>query len=104
MVAGNVARATLFTWSTAAPSDTPCARLNDSVTDAICPECGMELGPVVHTNDRRGIEQVRVDAREHRFLLQARHELERFGVQQLDVTPAQRELIRRASTSAANLN
>ena len=35
-----------FTWAVAAPSDTFGARLNEIVTDAICPECAMLSGPV----------------------------------------------------------
>ena len=42
--------AILFTWSVAAPSETFGARLNEIVTDAICPECAMLSGPVVCSN------------------------------------------------------
>ncbi len=38
------------TSSVASPSDTPPARLNEIVIDAICPECATLNGPVVISN------------------------------------------------------
>src|SRR5665647_3609206 len=47
MLEGSVSAARRFTSLTAGPMETPGARLNDSVTEGICPEWFTVAGPVV---------------------------------------------------------
>ena len=46
-VSGSVSRATACTRSTASPSDTPGARLNEMVTEGSWPRCVIRSGPTV---------------------------------------------------------
>ena len=45
--AGSIWRAMRLTSSVASPSEMPAAKLNEIVTDAICPEWATLNGPVV---------------------------------------------------------